>query len=524
MAETGQDRGTMASFLSEGENDTIEALVQLSQGAPIVFEGNPEDGNTSNDREATVFQPRPQSGPAQSLGAPAETNRVDLPTNEQSAAEALDLNEEIYGPSGRPDRSEERAIPVEEDPGISGAMEQEFFDMEVDQGESSAGPTTQAGAGSIQNQHRHTTRHQRILPKPTRDSPHRRSSNTVRAARTPRHHTPKPIRKHPHNGFDILAAFTDKLEMACMLAEHLEPSDLLNLYACSKNWNAFITTYPELIILERSINQAPESARVFPFRCYPLLCKPKPKPSPKNELGPSFPWLSMIMDRERTVQSIMQWMQRTSYEVPTGSGTAIKKLWFLMDIPDTRRRKWTIRNRQIWSDMDLFLAGLFMMQIDSALQDEDEDGNELGAMRRLLMAQKSLSVLWGVLSGEIWQSELEVVQSYIRWRYEPLRHELKMQNILGVPKAEVGLLQYEAYGRHGQTDNKLRRPDSLVLGELKRRELDIPKLYREALALDEGGPHMADDYLRWDMAIKVTIEGSGIDWRDAVNLDRPNIS
>ncbi|KAI9041740.1 uncharacterized protein KD926_006464 [Aspergillus affinis] len=470
----------------------------------------------------------------------------DLPANEQSAADNLDMLEEIYGPGGSPDRQEERAIPVgdsldesidhqtwlanndqaqttegnlvssPEDPGTPGAMGLQSLDnMEAEQGESLDEPMKETGP--VQNQHRNSTRTQRILPNTARDSPHRRSSNTARAARAPRNRPPKPTYNHAHNGFDILGALSNNLEIAFLLTEYLEPTDLFNLYACSKDWNGLITSTLEAIILKQAIQHAPESARAFPFRCYPHLRKLNP--GSKNELVPSFPWLFMITDRERIVQSIMQWMRRTSYAVPAGSGIAIKKLWFLMDIPDTKRRKWTIRT---WSDMDLFLAGLFMMQIDSALQDEDEAGSGLGAMRRLLMAQKSLSVLWDVLSGETWQSELELVQSYIRWRYEPRPHERDMQNILGVPIEEVGLLQYEAYGRHGRTA-KVRRPDTIVISELKNRELDIRKMYWEALALDEEEPHMGDDRPRWDMALKDAIEGTGIDWLNAVNLNRPKI-
>lgn len=317
--------------------------------------------------------------------------------------------------------------------------------------------------------------------------------------------------------------------MALQLIGFLQPNDLLNLHACSKNWNTFIKTFPEIIVRKQSNQQAPESEHTFPFNCYPKMCKPKHKEQSRNELRPDYPWLFMIMNRERTVQSIMEWMKRMGYELPARAGLAIKKLWFLMDIPDTRRRKWTVENKELWSDMDLFLAGFFLIHVDSALQekregeDEDEDGDNIGTSRRLLMAQKSLSVLWDVLRGAIWQSELEVIQSYVRWRYEPRPHERGMSSILGVPTKEVGLLQYESYGQHGKS-NRLRRPDSLVLSELKRRALDVPKLYEEALALEEAVPREGYQPRRWDEVLREKIEGSGLDWHDAVNLDRPKIS
>ncbi|PLB51934.1 hypothetical protein P170DRAFT_462039 [Aspergillus steynii IBT 23096] len=375
-----------------------------------------------------VMRPLPFEGERQG-------SNDEPPVNDQSAREALDLNEEIYGPEGRPDRNErtpERGIPA-------------------------------------------------------RDS-----------------HMTGPM-------------------VAVQLTEFLEPNDLVNLYACSKNWNAFVRLYPEKIIRNYSEKQAPESDSIFPFRCYPQLCKQRRVNESEHELVPGIPWLLMVMHRERIVQSIMEWMQRTGYGVPTRSGVAIRKLWFLMDIPDTKRRKWTIEHKGLWSDMDVFLAGLFMIQIDSALQDEDEGEDDLGTMRRLLMAQKSLSVLWDVLSGEIWQTELEVVQSYVRWRYEPRPHERAMNNILGVPIQEAGLLQYESYGQHGRSA-KVRRPDSLVIHELKRRKLDVPKLYQAALAMEELVPHKGNKPLQWDLALKEKVAGSGLDWRDAINLDRPKIT
>lgn len=374
-------------------------------------------------------------------------------------------------------------------------------------------------AGPIHDQYRGIMRSQQLNLPPIRNSRHCGPLSTIAPAHASRNDEPN-MNHHVHNGYDLLDEFTKHTpELAVMLIDFLDPTDLFNLYACSKAWNEFLKECLSEIVLRQSVQHAAESAHIFPFRCYPKLCNPKRKA--KDEPTPNFPWLFMIMDRERIVRSILEWLQRTGYTLPTRSDAAIKKLWFLMDIPDTKRRRWTIEHAGLWSDMDVFLAGLFLIQIDAALQDDDEE--ELGAMRRLLMAQKSLSVLWKVLSGEIWQTEFELVQSYVRWRYEPRPHERDMYTILGVPIDEVGLLQYEAYGQHGRND-KVSRPDSLIINELRRRDLDIPQLYREALELDESEPHKDDDYLRWDEALKGKIDGSGLDWHNAVNLGRPSIS
>ena len=73
-----------------------------------------------------------------------------------------------------------------------------------------------------------------------------------------------------------------------------------------------------------------------------------------------------------------------------------------MDIPDNERREWTIRNRHVWQDGDIFLATLFLVQLDMYLrQKRDQQSNSI---RRLIMAQPTLTFLHDYIRGTVLQS------------------------------------------------------------------------------------------------------------------------
>ncbi|KAA8643029.1 hypothetical protein EYZ11_003655 [Aspergillus tanneri] len=336
-----------------------------------------------------------------------------------------------------------------------------------------------------------------------------------------------PNQNPSHNGFDILKAFSDRLELSFMLIDYLGPLDLMNLYTASRPLHYFIKSHMRRIILCQAAQNAPEAALAFPFRCYPKQCVRSLKRSlvigPKEEnkmryvLIPSFQWLFMIIHRETIIESIIQWMERIGHGLPKQSASALRRLWFLMDIPDNKRRTWTVQNPRLWDGLNLFLAAFFMIQLDILMQDRDE--NRIGGgLRRLMMAHPSLEFVWDVLSGAALETEHETLQSFVRWRYKPRPHEVG-RYVYGVPPEEVGLLHYEGYGRHGKR-MKLYRPDHLLLKEMKRRKIDVRQIYKDVFLLDEVEEYTNKDTMAWDEALRDETEGTESEWLNAVNLDR----
>ncbi|KKA20105.1 hypothetical protein T310_5878 [Rasamsonia emersonii CBS 393.64] len=160
--------------------------------------------------------------------------------------------------------------------------------------------------------------------------------------------------------------------------------------------------------------------------------------------------------------------------LPKHCAIVIKKLWFLMDIPDNGRRIGTIQNRRLWSDMDLFFATLFLVKLDVRFT-HPLSGAGRNGMRHLLMAQPSLTLLWKVLKRTALKDAHETLKAFVRWKYQPSPGEVN-NHIFGVAPDEVGKLQYEGYGRARSTV-KLQRPDELILKECVRRGLDMQQHY-----------------------------------------------
>lgn len=284
--------------------------------------------------------------------------------------------------------------------------------------------------------------------------------------------------------FNIFNAIIKHPELVFIVAKHLRVRELISLYAISRDFHNIMNTRFTTVILTQATQKAPDSALIFPFRCYQKLCIVDPAHNPhpntaraqtgENHTVPSFRWLIMILYRERMVKEIMDMMHEEGVGVPPNCALAIKKLWFLMDIPDNARRIGKIQNPELWSDVDLFFATLFFVKLDMRFTDPITGGGRDG-MRRLVLAQPSFTLLWKILKLTALQTHFETLRAYVRWRYQPPPHEAH-NHIFGVAPQDVGALQYEGYGKTGSRV-RLQRPDELVLKETVRRQLNMQDKY-----------------------------------------------
>lgn len=93
-----------------------------------------------------------------------------------------------------------------------------------------------------------------------------------------------------------------------------------------------------------------------------------------------------------------------------------------------------------------------------------------GNLRRMLMAQPSMTMLCRVLERKFLLNKQEAMQTYMRWKFTARNDQ--QPNVFGVPQEELGLLQYEGYGKEGSRV-RLQRPDELILKECVRRGLKM---------------------------------------------------
>ncbi|RMZ84061.1 hypothetical protein DV737_g1274, partial [Chaetothyriales sp. CBS 132003] len=339
------------------------------------------------------------------------------------------------------------------------------------------------------------------------------ASSTLKRKRQPSSSSALPPVSHPYTrsnkpDFSVFSGFLLYPELCLHLATHLPIGDLISLYAISRDFHTIIDARFTTVMLSIATRRARESSRVFPFRCYARLCRTDPvarlpHPDPRKaaahipRMVPSFRWLKMVMYREAVVHEIMALMAEDGVPLPRRCGLALKKMWFLMDIPDNARRVGYIHNRHVVSDLDLYFIVCTIVKMDMRFNDpvgaEKRDG-----LRRLLLAQRSLSVWLRVLKGEMWRTKLDVLRAWLRWKYEPLPPAAQLggrpvTSIFGVPLAECGKMCKEYWGllpanhpaarRLDARGNKmlLMRPDQLVLRELVRRGLRCRGHYMKCL-------------------------------------------
>jgi hypothetical protein len=324
----------------------------------------------------------------------------------------------------------------------------------------------------------------KMLPRPTpvpiRSGPSNRNKRARLSDENSEDDDTANPRYLPQQEFSILRAIVRHPQLVFHFANYLRVDELVSLYAISKEFHDMINTHLTTVILSQAIRRAPHSARIFPFRCYRKLCigDPMGTRNPANpeevRLIASFRWLRMALWRDSVVVKIMKLLANDGFGVPKHCELVIKKIWFLMDIPDNARRIGTIQNRQLWSDTDLFFATVFLVKLDMRFTHAMR-GNGRDGMRRLLLAQPTLSLLWKVLTRVALQTPHDALQAFVRWKYHAT-HEEAQNYIFGVAPDEVGKMQYEGYGKVGSMA-RIQRPDELILKECVRRGLDMERHY-----------------------------------------------
>lgn len=302
--------------------------------------------------------------------------------------------------------------------------------------------------------------------------------------------------------FDIPGVLTGLPQLVQMVVEKLGVGDFANLYAASKRFHRFVKANPQCITTSVAFVHFPESALIWPYACYREVSTEirRSRQAPNSEqdnagetvsLLPSLKWLRMLSFRDDVVKEIMELFSKCGFTLTPRCEGVLRKIWFLMDIPDTRRRASTIQNKYLWSDWEIFHAIFIFAQIESLFTGH-RTGTPRAGIRRLLMGQKNLLLLRDALKGEALQTHYEMLREYMRWRYRPLPHEANM-NLFGVPPGQAGLLQWENYGRTGSRV-RIQRPDELILRECARRQLDMMNMYATTYVLSESDPTLKREY------------------------------
>ena len=284
------------------------------------------------------------------------------------------------------------------------------------------------------------------------------------------------------NNFDIFRALLNHSSLVFEMIKYLEIDDLISLYATSREFHDLVNSRLTTVIKDQASISAPESAAIFQFKCYKHLCQFDPAKRENTEVAlrvrdvPSFRWLRMITHREAIVREVINLLADEGHHLPKKTSIAIKKIWLTLDIPDNSRRIGLTHNRNFWTDSDLTLAILFFMKLDMLFTDP-LDGNGHIGLRRMMMAQRGLTLLMELLRREFIQTSYDLLQASIEWECVPLRQHRGM-SICGIPPSHVGRWSREGWGKGKK---RLIRPDNLIIREAIRRRLNLRSRYKDML-------------------------------------------
>ncbi|KPI41883.1 uncharacterized protein AB675_5619 [Cyphellophora attinorum] len=230
--------------------------------------------------------------------------------------------------------------------------------------------------------------------------------------------------------FTVFQGFLLYPELCFQLAATLPLEDLVSLYAISRDFHTIIDTRFTTVVLSQALRQAPDSARIFPFRSYASLCRKDPAariphPDPvKAAAGvtryvPSFRWLRMVLYRETAVKEIMELFRARGIPLPRRCEIVLKKIWFLMDIPDNARRIGYVHNVVLLNELDLYFGCCFFVKLDMLFTNPLARERRVEGRRIVMSWETGLSMLLKVLKGEAMSTRFEMMKAWVEWKYEP---------------------------------------------------------------------------------------------------------
>lgn len=348
-------------------------------------------------------------------------------------------------------------------------------------------------------------------------------------------HTPSTAKttsakdRDPSEPFNLFTSLVQHPEIVLIIAKHLTVSSLVSLYAMSREFHDLMNQRFVTMVLSQAVPKAKDSACIFHWKNYPSLCQSDPAPRnvhpypPLAEQGrtrdiPTFRWLRMVIFREKVCHEIMVIMAEDGVRLPQQCEQTLKKLWYLMDLPDNVRRIGLIHNKRFFQDFDLFMLTMFEIKLDMRFTDPVE-GMGTSHLRKMLLAQSSLSTLWKALKRTALKSQFDVLKMFVRWKYAPPSEEAGM-SIFGIPPEEIGMVQYEWHGRNGRR-TLLMQPDELVMRECVRRKIDLRPHIKQMLVWGYIDPLTMKDHApkKWDRkveALKDDYEGDDPDLGDHI--------
>jgi len=314
------------------------------------------------------------------------------------------------------------------------------------------------------------------------------SGRTVAASQLLNRYRPLPSKKR----FSVLNALYRHNDLLLLLVSYLTIPSLISLYAISKPFHFLFNSHYMAFILSNMRTWAPKADKIYPWRCYQSLCMRDPSLRKKSSMTgkdlkekhqdlrdvPSLRWLQMVVWRQGVCKDMLIQLATKGLRCPTGTLGAIRRMWFVMDLPLNAHRIALCRSQTYISQHTIFCASMFFLKVDMSFTDPsgpiypvaNQHTNTAAYPRRwercgwtgcdlreMLTAERNFTSLWRVLRGWSWDSSeprlslnrLDVLRLWARHKYrlpENVPKHVKKQSIMGIPWHEVGTAGLERTG------------------------------------------------------------------------------
>lgn len=296
--------------------------------------------------------------------------------------------------------------------------------------------------------------------------------------------------KQPRRSFSIVEAIMDQNDMFLNMCNYLDLHTFFNLYCTSKKFYVLVNSHYATHMQQLSRNHAPLARTIFPYQLYKRTCiqdpmlRPRPPTSTTNpQQGaagtaptrtlPGLRWVHMCAYRESLTHDMLLALALEGHRFPACVPSAILRTWALLDMPLNGPRLAAVHDTRLWTNRDIFLALMFFIKLDMRFADPIL-GNGECMLRRILLGQKSLVVLWEALRGVAVRTQVELIHMMVRWDYQVHGEVEEGDEVFGVPIEEVGALSREGWRQGGEY---LLRPDELLLREAMRRRLNMHRCF-----------------------------------------------
>ncbi|KAK3115911.1 hypothetical protein LTR53_004299 [Teratosphaeriaceae sp. CCFEE 6253] len=292
--------------------------------------------------------------------------------------------------------------------------------------------------------------------------------------------------------FSLISAFCRSNDLLMLLTSYLTLPSLLSLYAISKPFHYLFNGAYTAFILSNMRTWAPDADKIYPWRFYQTLCLKDPRLRQKSKWKdydarlvhedlrdiPSLQWLQMVVWRQGVCKDMLIQLATHGLRCPPGTLEAIRRMWFVMDLPLNAHRIAIVQNEEYITQTTIFRATQFFLEVDMHFTDpagpiypvntphmnpavylpQWQNCGLVGcSLRALLTAERHFTSLWRALRGvcpdpgeEMYPIErLDVLRLWVRHAYHlpaTTAEHVKRQSILGIPWNEVGTAGLERTG------------------------------------------------------------------------------